>query len=254
MSEYLLFGAAPLFADRADAGRALAVDLEDERGPELVVVGLARGGVAVAAEVARVVDAPLDVVAVRKVGHPRQPEYALGAVTPGDGVFLRARDRLTDEQLARVIEETKEKAAVLDRKLHAEQPALDLHGKTVVVVDDGLATGATMVAALRWARVGGARRVVAALPVAAAGSLELVRKEADALVCPHPIENFLAVGVWYASFDQIDDDAVIRLLRRSRSAQSFPGGREHGSRPDAPHGGAAPGTVRTRVGSSRLSR
>lgn len=207
---------APLFADRADAGRALVSELEQERGPDCVVVGLARGGVEVAAEVARAIEAPLDAVAVRKVGHPLEPEYALGAVTPGNGAYVRGHDGLTDEQLAAAIEEAKEQAALLDRRLHAEHPPIDLHGKSVLVIDDGLATGATMIAALRWARAGGAERVVAALPVAADDSLELVRREADRVACLHALPVLLAVGVWYASFSQVDDERVVRLIDENR--------------------------------------
>ena len=202
----------------------LAGELEHERGSEPVVVGLARGGVEVAAEVARVLVAPLDVVAVRKVGHPWQPEYAIGAVTPGAGVYVRGPDGLTAEDVAAAVTESKAKAALLDRRLHADHHALDLAGKTVLVVDDGLATGATMIAALRWARAAGATRVVAAVPVAAAESLELVRAEADAVVCPYALSSFFAVGVSYASFGQVDDAEVVRLLGASRRARgSAPG-------------------------------
>jgi putative phosphoribosyl transferase len=211
-----LIGNAPLFADRRDAGSALAAELEHERGPQLVVVGLARGGVEVAAEIARALAAPLDVVAVRKIGHPWQPEYAIGAVTPGDGVYVRANNGLTDQQLAAVVEETRAMAALLDRRLHAEDPPIDLDGKTVLLVDDGLATGATMIAALRWAKVAGAARVVAALPVAAADSLELVRREADGVVCLDAPARFFSVGSWYESFAQVDDADVIRLIDESR--------------------------------------
>ena len=175
----------PLFADRREAGRKLAASLERERGLDLVVVGLARGGVQVATEVARVLDAPLDVVAVRKVGHPWQPEYAIGAVTPGAGVYVRESEGLTEKQVTEVLAQTRAEAAALDRRLHAEHPALDLKGRTVLVVDDGLATGATMIAALRWARAAGAERVVAAVPVAPAASLGLISGEADEVVCPH---------------------------------------------------------------------
>jgi putative phosphoribosyl transferase len=213
----LLLRPAPLFADRAEAGRALAAELEGECGPELVVIGLARGGVEVAAEVARALDAPLDVVAVRKVGHPLQPEYGIGAVTPGDGVYVREPNGLSDEELAAAVEETKAKAAALDERLHAAHGPLDLVGKTVLVVDDGLATGGTMIAALRWARAASAARVVAAVPVGADDSLELVRAEADDVVCLYPLEAFLAVGVWYRSFDQVDDSRVLALLDDNRS-------------------------------------
>jgi putative phosphoribosyl transferase len=208
---------APLFLDRSDAGGALAHELEDERGPATVVVGLARGGMEVAAEVARRLEAPLDVVAVRKVGHPRQPEYGLGAVTPGRGVYIRARDGLTVDDVAAAVEKARSKAIALDERLHAEHGPLDLGGKTVVV-DDGLATGGTMIAALRWARARGAVRVVAAVPVCAAESLPLVRPEADETVCPHVLSPLYAVGVWYASFAQVDDTRVVRLLDENRRA------------------------------------
>jgi putative phosphoribosyl transferase len=218
MMQELLICPAPLFADRGDAGRALAAELEDERGPELVVLGLARGGVEVAAEVARALAAPLDVVAVRKIGHPFQPEYGIGAVTPGDGVYVRSPDGLTEDEVAAAAEESKAKAAQLDARLHGEHGPLDLTGRTVVVVDDGLATGGTMIAALRWTRMAGAARIVAAVPVAAEDSLELVRAEADEVVCLYPLAAFFAVGAWYRSFEQVDEAEVARLLDENRRA------------------------------------
>ena len=220
MAASFLIPGDPLFDDRRDAGRELAASLEAERRPGLIVVGLARGGMETAAEVARALDARLDVVAVRKIGHPWQPEYAIGAVTPDRGVFLRDTSGLDEQELARVVEETKTKATTLDRRLHADYPAADLDGETVVLVDDGLATGATMVAAVRWARAAGAARVVAAVPVAAARSLELIQREADAVACPHALENFFAVGSWYRRFPQLDDEAVIQLLAENRRARA----------------------------------
>ena len=217
MIEELLFRPAPLFADRREAGVTLAAELQTEAGPELVVEGLARGGVEVAAEVARILEAPLDVVAVRKVGHPFQPEYGLGAVTPGDGVYLRGSDGLTEEELEAAVERARAKAARLDEVLHAENAPLELAGKSVVVVDDGLATGGTMIAALRWAKARGAARVVAAVPIAAQDSLERVRAEADLVVCPHALVLFPAVGFFYRSFEQVGDAEVVRLLRERRA-------------------------------------
>lgn len=215
MSE-LLLSVLPLFADRGAAGRALATELEREGGDATVLVGLARGGVKVAAEVARSLGAPLDTVAVRKVRHPWRSEYAIGAVTPGDRAYVRGSDGLTDEQLAAAVEAAKARADALDERIHGAIEPLDLAGKTVLLVDDGLATGATMIAAIRWARAEGAARVVVAVPVAATESLDAVRAEADAAVCPHAISPFLAVGVWYASFSQVDDDSVLQLLAENR--------------------------------------
>ncbi|MGZ4391060.1 MAG: phosphoribosyltransferase [Gaiellaceae bacterium] len=224
VADSLLIGALQLFADRSDAGRALAAELEGERSAQLVVVGLARGGVAVAAEVARALQAPLDAVAVRKIGHPWQPEYGIGAVTPGDGVYVRGRHALSDEQMTAAIESARQEAQLLDEKLHAAHPRLELAGKRVLVVDDGLATGGTMIAALRWARASGAARVVAAVPVAASETLALVGAEADHLVCLHALSPFFAVGVWYGSFAEVDDSDVVRLLAESRFVLSPAGG------------------------------
>jgi putative phosphoribosyl transferase len=210
-----------LFRDREDAGRQLARALEAVRGPDLVVLGLPRGGVVVAAEVARRLDAPLDAVAVRKVGHPRQPEYALGAVTawpagePGQkerGVYVRDGGGLTDEELAQAVEETRTRAVELDELLHAERPPIELAGKHALLVDDGLATGATMIAALRAVRHAGTTRVLAAAPVAAAQSTPSIRPEADEAVFLHELAPFWSVGSWYERFDQVSDEQVIRLL------------------------------------------
>jgi len=212
--------AEPLFEDRADAGRELASLLQKLCIDDPVaVVGLARGGVAVAAEVARLLGAPLDAVAVRKVGHPFQPEYALGAVTPAGGVYVRSHDGLTEEELAELVRHAACEAAELDRRLHVTSDTLELVGATAIMVDDGLATGATMIAAIRWARVAGAARVIAAVPVAPHQTLELVAGEADEAVCPHVPPAFFGVGQWYRSFTQLTDAAVVRLLDENRRSR-----------------------------------
>ena len=202
-----------LFDNRADAGRQLAAALAGRRLEGAVVVGLARGGAPVAAEVARRLALPLDVLAVRKIGHPWQPEYALGAVAPGaDGVVVRSHGGLADTELAAIAGRAKAEANRLDRELHARVPRLDVAGKGVVLVDDGLATGATMVAAVRWARASGAGWVVVAVPVAAAQTASRLRDEADEVVCPHELSRFGSVGAWYEDFDQVADDEVVALL------------------------------------------
>ncbi len=212
-----------LFEDRADAGRKLAGVLDRRRLRDAVVVGLARGGVPVAAEVARRLSLPLDALAVRKVGHPGQPEYGIGAVTPGgDGVYVRSHDGLEEDTLSRIIEQARATAEALDQLLHARVPPLELEGRTAVLVDDGLATGATMVAAVRWARHQGAERVVVAVPVGAAESIRFLRHEADEVVCPHELDAFGAVGLWYRVFTQVDDDDVAGLLAALRAPVSSP--------------------------------
>ena len=212
-----------LLHDRVDAGRRLAAAV-DAAGPEdAVVVGLARGGVPVAAEVARRLAVPLDALAVRKIGHPWQPEYALGAAAPGgDGVFVRSHGGLDDHALQHAIGQAKAKAERLDHTLHEHRPPVELGGRTAVLVDDGLATGATMMAAVRWARGRGAARVLVAVPVGAAQSLRALREEADQVVCPYEIEDFVAVGLWYDVFTQVDDAEVVALLDELASPAPAP--------------------------------
>lgn len=206
----------PLFADRVDAGRQLARELEGERGPDTVVLGLARGGVVVAAEVARALGAPLDTIAVRKVGHPWQPELAIGAVTPGGGLYLRGRRGRALPDVDAAVEEALVRADELDAELRGGRLLPDLFGRTVIVVDDGVATGATMIASLRWVRGCVARRVVAAVPVGAPEGLAAIRHEADSVVCPFAPADFEAVGNWYARFAQVETAEVVALLAEGR--------------------------------------
>ena len=205
-------GPKPPFRDRFDAGRVLAPALADERRGDAVVIGLARGGVQVAAEVARLLDLPLDAVAVRKIRHPWQHEYAIGGVTPADGVYLRGRNGLSNAQVTAAVAAAQSQAEELDRRLHAHRLPLELAGRPAFIVDDGLATGATMIAATRWARSRGAIRLVAAAPVASTQGVAVLRKEADRVVCPYELVRFGAVGIWYDDFGQVDDEEVMRLL------------------------------------------
>jgi putative phosphoribosyl transferase len=190
-----------IFADRRDAGRRLAAALADERHADAVVVGLARGGVVVAAEVARALHLPLDALAVRKIGHPFEPEYALGAVTPGDGVYVRDIEGQVPAHVQVWVDEARRRARDLDARLHAERPSVPLAGRRCLLVDDGLATGATMIAAVRYARAAGAARVVACVPVGAAETVAAVATEADRVV-----------GMWYDDFRQVSDEDVVALL------------------------------------------
>lgn len=196
------------FADRADAGRRLAAALPPLEA-DAVVLGLARGGMPVAHEVSAARGLPLDVMVVRKVGHPRQPEYALGAVSE-DGVTLP--EGLPENLVAAQLDQAREQALVL-RAGREREPLRD---RPVVVVDDGLATGRSMAVALATARRAGAVRLVMAVPVASGPGLrELAGEcEAHAVAVVEPPE-FLAVGQFYDDFSQVDDAAVAALLRRS---------------------------------------
>jgi putative phosphoribosyl transferase len=202
-----------LFDDRAEAGRALAAALAPADLGNAVVVGLARGGVAVAAEVARALSLPLDALAVRKIGYPSQPEYGIGAITPGaGGVYVRSDEGVGQDALSRAIGSARAAAEALDTVLHERRRPVALGGRTALLVDDGLATGSTMVAAVRWARAQGATRVVVAVPVGAVESVRMLQLEADEVVCPYAQPHFGAVGFWYRHFEQVETDEVLALL------------------------------------------
>ncbi|HEU0245902.1 MAG TPA: phosphoribosyltransferase family protein [Gaiellaceae bacterium] len=210
------------FRDRREAGRFLALELVGSEALEgaagtLVVIGLARGGVEVAAEVAAVLHAPLDALAVRKVGHPLQPEYGIGAVAPGGIEYIRAPNGLTEAEVAEAVRAAEEKVAVLDAQVHEQRTPVSLVAATCILVDDGLATGGTMLAAVRWARAQGSRRVVVAVPVGAAQTvMRLERDEdVDAVICLVAPFDLGAVGIWYHDFHQVSDADVVELLSAS---------------------------------------
>ena len=203
---------APVFRDRRDAGVALARSLEEWVTSNPVVIGLARGGVEVADVVARSFDLPLDALAVQKVGHPWHPEYALDAVAPDGIVNVRETDALDRNAIEVAVATALQRAIALDRRLHTWHPPLAPFAKTCILIDDGLATGATLIAACRWARSHAAARVVAAVPVGAAESLAMLEREADDVVCPVSVPDLGAVGPWYHSFGQVEDERVIELI------------------------------------------
>lgn len=214
------------FADRADAGRRLGARLAEDPPPDPVVLGLPRGGVPVAAEVAGVLGAPLDVLVVRKVGVPWQPELAMGAVGE-EGAAVRNADVIraaaVDEETVRA-GERRERAEVERRArlFRGGRAPVPLAGRTALLVDDGIATGATVRAACAIARARGAARVVVAVPVAAPDALAGLRSGAspvaDAVVCLDAPEGFMAVGMHYVDFRQTADEEVIGILDAARSA------------------------------------
>ena len=215
------------FLDRADAGRRLASLLAGlptiERGAGSVVVGLPRGGIPVAYEIARALDAPLDVILVRKIGLPAQPELAMGAIGE-DGVRIVNEDvvraeRVSERQFAEVEELERVELIRRAERYRADHPRVPLAGKTAIVVDDGIATGSTARAACQVARAHGAARVVLAVPLAPQASLNALASVVDDVVCAEVPEPFLAIGQWYLDFAQTADAEVVDLLRRARKGQ-----------------------------------
>jgi putative phosphoribosyl transferase len=208
------------FSNRVEAGRLLAAELKQYRDrPGVIVIGLPRGGVSTAFEVARALRAPLDVMPVRKLGTPGQKELAMGAIAPGGvrvldeglirelGVPQEAIERITAEE--KLILEQRE------RSYRAGRPPLDLRDRTVILVDDGVATGSTMHAALKAVKQHRPTRVVAAVPVASDAAWGVLAGEADEVACLAIPEPFYAVGLWYEDFPQVSDEEVRRLLAQS---------------------------------------
>ncbi|MEV6113073.1 phosphoribosyltransferase family protein [Streptomyces sp. NPDC052109] len=210
------------FRDRVEAGRELAGLLSDLRDQgtlvDPLVLALPRGGIAVAEPIARALGVPLDVLVVRKIGAPHHQEFALGALV-GDGPPLfntGALDRLglTEEALAPVVERERQELRRREQRYRGDRPAPDPAGRTVIVVDDGLATGATARAALRHLRARRAAHLVLAVPVGAPDSVDRLAAEADTILCPHQPAGFTAVGQWYEDFEQLTDAEVLAALGR----------------------------------------
>lgn len=211
-------GALDAFADRRDAGRQLARRLSPVVGDEdTVVLALPRGGVPVAGEVAEELGAALDVMLVRKVGVPWQPELALGAVASGgvtvfNDEVVRATG-LTAEDIDQAVEREREELEHRERLYREGRPPPDVTGKTVMVVDDGIATGATVRAALSALEQRGAARTIVASPVAPPDAVASLRTRADVVVCLKTPDNLRAIGLWYEDFTPVTDDEVVRALR-----------------------------------------
>ncbi|GAB7106192.1 phosphoribosyltransferase family protein [Streptomyces phaeofaciens JCM 4814] len=215
------------FRDRAHAGRELAGTLRARQDagdlPDPVVLALPRGGVAVAAEVARSLAAPLDVLVVRKIGAPFQEELGVGALV-GDDDPLYDEDTLvrlglTPEELAPVVARERAELHRRERLYRHGRPALELRGRTALVVDDGLATGVTARAALRSLRRRAPRRSVLAVPVGSPEAVALLSAEADDVICLHQPSAFMAVGLWYEDFAQLSDADVLDALRAATGAE-----------------------------------
>ena len=221
------------FTDRVDAGRRLVERLGHLRNEDAVVLGLPHGGVPVAAEVARVLDAPLDVIVVRKLGVPFQPELAMGAVGEGGALVVNERVlrrvHVSEVEFAEV--ERRERAQVERRALRfrGDRPRLALAGRTALVVDDGIATGSTARAACQVVRAQGAARVVLAAPVCSPDTARALRGEVDQLVCLETPRWFFAVGQCYTDFRPTSDNEVTALL--GQAARRVPTAAAAGNRP-----------------------
>src|SRR5499427_2770017 len=212
------------FRNRSDAGQRLAGRLEHLRGKDAVILGLPRGGVAVAAEVALALAAPLDIILVRKLGVPAQPELGMGAIGESDARVINPDvvryARVSEAQMAEV--ERRERAELQRRaqRFRGGVPHEPLTGRIAVIVDDGIATGSTARAACQVARAMGAARVLLAVPVAPPGADVGMRDDADEVICLQMPERFFAIGEWYEDFAQTSDEEVVALLRAARARQA----------------------------------
>jgi putative phosphoribosyl transferase len=208
-----------LFKDRDEAGRMLAERLRGEAGPDLLVLALPRGGVPVAFEVAMTLNAELDVLPVRKIGVPGQPELAMGAIASGEALYVERKTmravRASQAQFDAVLAAERLELARRETAYRGNRPAVKVQGRTVVLVDDGIATGATLNAAVLALKAQHPRRIVTALPVAPVGIEREFAEIADAFVCIAQPSLFFSVGQHYEDFGEITDEDVRALLRRA---------------------------------------
>jgi putative phosphoribosyl transferase len=213
------------FRDRSEAGRVLAGHLTAyARRPDSIVLALPRGGVPVAYEVAQALDAPLDVFLVRKLGVPGHEELALGAIASGGGRVLNldvvSMFGLQETDIAHIAAREAAEISRRERAYRGDRPPQSVRGKVVILIDDGLATGATMRAAAQAIRAQGPAKLVVAVPVAASSTCDAFRDDVDEVVCAVTPEPFYAVGAWYQDFSQTTDDEVRTLLSRVPREQS----------------------------------
>ncbi|MHC4717026.1 MAG: phosphoribosyltransferase [Planctomycetota bacterium] len=215
-----------VFEDRVDAGRQLAQKLTHLGRTKPIVLALPRGGVVVGYEVSRAMHAPLDVIVARKMGAPDQPEFGFGAVGPGDVRVLDQRSvrllGLTNSRIERIATHELAEMARREELYRQGRPAVDVAGRTIILVDDGAATGVTMQAAIQSARMGKPERIVCALPVAPPETAQTLALAVDELICLDQPTPFAAVGQWYRSFAQASDEEVVDLLKRSHGEVPAP--------------------------------
>ncbi len=209
-----------IFRDRTEAGKFLAARLAHYAGqPDLLVLALPRGGVPVAFEVAKALEAPLDVFLVRKLGFPGHEEAAMGAIASGGVIVLNEEMlqgmRIPDHVIDSVVEREPQELKRRENMYRAGLPPIDVNGRVVILVDDGLATGSTMRAAAQALRKQNPKRLVVAVPVGAPETCDEFRSEVDEIICGVEPETLYAVGVWYEDFSQTTDEEVQRLLEEA---------------------------------------
>lgn len=209
------------FADRIEAGKLLGAELASRKlGQNAIVLALPRGGVPVGFEVAKALQAPLDVVVVRKVGVPWQPELAMGAIA-GNSIQVLNEELIADYQIARsevdaALARERSEVERREKLYRSGHPAPKLHGRTVILVDDGLATGSTMLVACRYVHALNPARTVVAVPVGSTEACDFLKSAADEMVCLATPKFFMAVGEWFTDFRQVEDAEVRRLLQQSQ--------------------------------------
>jgi len=213
-----------LFADRVDAGRRLAKALQDYKGKNAIVLAIPRGGVVVGFEVANALNIPLDVIIPRKIGAPGNPELAIGSVME-DGTIIMNEELIGFLQVSEdyIKEESESQRIEIERRLkfyRGAAPYPDLKNRVIIMVDDGIATGSTMKAALASVRKRGAKAVVIAVPVGPPSTVEELEKEADQFICLQSPESFMAIGQFYENFTQTSDEEVVKLLKLNRDRQA----------------------------------
>lgn len=207
------------FTDRREAGRKLAEELTEYAGQNALVLGLPRGGVETGYEVAEALDAELDVIVTRKLGAPSNPEFGFGAIGPGGVRVLNdstvQRLGLSEDQIEDVVEREQEE---LNRRLEeyrGQRELPEIEGRTVIVVDDGMATGGTALAAVQTTRAQNPKKIVLAVPVSPPDTADKLRDVVDELICLHTPRAFMAVGQWYQKFSQTTDEEVVQLLEKA---------------------------------------
>src|SRR5215217_1176944 len=215
------------FKDREDAGRQLAQRLDRHRNEDPIVLALPRGGVPVGYEISHILRAPLDVFIARKLGAPERPELGIGAVAQGGVRILNTRTvralGITKEYIESVTERETAEIGRRLRLLRGARPEPEVRERTVILVDDGLATGATALAAIRALRRRAPRRLILAVPVCAAQTAEAIGPQVDELACIETPSDLIAISLWYRNFHQVPDEEVVELLERSarRAAEDF---------------------------------